>query len=209
MDPDEDVSGRHEVANGSVQDEEAVVPLGHGEEPGGVDGLDGTSAVGPHLHDRRRARERLRRPRERRRGRPVGVAVRSEDGCPAGQHLFPGPFDQSRHSHRPQGVGEPVEVDEQQHDAQGDREAGHGDPEVGYKAGLDPAEQGERVGEGADEGPRTAFRSRSRYHSCMNRGQSVPVACWTTRTPTVTTNPSRAIIAPTITESALLAVVAE
>src|SRR3954447_22791721 len=43
----------------------------------------------------------------------------------------------------------------------------------------------------------------------MYRGESDPVACWTTSTLTVTTNPSRPIIAPTTAASTALAVLGE
>jgi hypothetical protein len=56
---------------------------------------------------------------------------------------------------------------------------------------------------------RTSFCSRSRYHRRMKRGDSVPVAICTTRTPMVTTNPSRPTIAPMTTLSTPVAVAAE
>jgi hypothetical protein len=56
---------------------------------------------------------------------------------------------------------------------------------------------------------RTSFCRRSRYHRRMKRGDSVPVAICTTRTPMVTTNPSRPTIAPITTLSTPVAVAAE
>src|SRR5215213_2669167 len=53
---------------------------------------------------------------------------------------------------------------------------------------------------------RTSFWRRSRYHRRMNRGDSVPVAICTTRTPIVTTSPTSPIIAPDTVDSVLLAV---
>jgi hypothetical protein len=55
----------------------------------------------------------------------------------------------------------------------------------------------------------SSFWSWSRYHRRMKRGDSVLVACWTTRTPMVTTKPSRATMAPTRTLSTPVAVAAE
>jgi hypothetical protein len=56
---------------------------------------------------------------------------------------------------------------------------------------------------------RTTFWSRSRYHRRMKRDDSVLVACWTTRTPMVTTKPSRPTMAPTRTLSTPVAVEGE
>src|SRR4051812_7909939 len=53
---------------------------------------------------------------------------------------------------------------------------------------------------------RTTFWRRSRYHSRMNRGESVLVAIWTTSTPMVTTRPTRPIIAPATADSTPAAV---
>ena len=52
----------------------------------------------------------------------------------------------------------------------------------------------------------TAFCSRWLYQSRMNRGDREDVACCTTRTPMVTTRPSRPTIAPTIVVSRVVAV---
>ena len=57
--------------------------------------------------------------------------------------------------------------------------------------------------------PSTAFCRLSRYHSRMNRGESVWVAICTTRTPKATTNPVSPTIAPTIALSTELAVASE
>ena len=52
----------------------------------------------------------------------------------------------------------------------------------------------------------TSFCRRSRYQSRMKRGERVPVAICTTRTPTVTTRPRSPIIAPDTVVSTLFAV---
>jgi len=52
----------------------------------------------------------------------------------------------------------------------------------------------------------TAFSIRSRYQRRMYLAENVPVAIWTTRTVTVTTNPIRAAVEPTIADSTVLAV---
>ena len=57
--------------------------------------------------------------------------------------------------------------------------------------------------------PSTAFWSTSRYHSRMNRGESVCVAICTTSTPKATTKPVRPTIALTIALSTVLAVDSE
>lgn len=56
---------------------------------------------------------------------------------------------------------------------------------------------------------RTSFCSRSRYHSRMKRGDSVPVAICTTSTPIVTTKPISPIIAAAAADNTAFAVFSE
>ena len=69
-----------------------------------------------------------------------------------GEHALARRGDGGRDGHGPQRVRELVHVEQQQHDARGHGDAGHPHAEDRDRVLGDAAEQGVRVGEGADEG---------------------------------------------------------
>ena len=117
VDLDQPAPGGHEVTDRVQQDEDVVVPAGQGQQPADVDRLDGARPRGP---DHRRGtgrpvpRPAVARPRGRRLGARRPWNTRRV-------------VDRRRHRHRPQRVGEAVEVDQQEEQADGDQHPGEGD----------------------------------------------------------------------------------
>ena len=106
-------------------------------------------------------------------------------------------------------MDEAVEVDQEEHDADGDRDAGDRHATSGTEDSLTPRSSASENVSVPTNIPSTAFCNPSRYHRRMKRGERVCVAICTTSTPKATTKPVSPTSALTIAPRIVLAVDSE